>query len=68
LAAALAIDRNYDGVDLCAPGPLWLAAAVRPPGRIGSSARIGISRETERKLRFFERDNAYVSGPRRVNT
>ena len=68
LAAALAIDRHYDGVDLCAPGPLWLATAVRPPGRIGRSARIGISRETERKLRFFERDNAYVSGPRWANT
>lgn len=68
LAAALAIDRHYDGVDLCAPGPLWLAAAVRPPGRIGRSARIGISRETERKLRFFERDNAYVSGPRWANS
>jgi DNA-3-methyladenine glycosylase len=67
LAAALAIDRCCDGIDLCAPGPLWLGAASRPPGRIGRSARIGISRETERKLRFFERDNAYVSGPRRLN-
>lgn len=68
LAAALAIDRRYNGVDLCAAGPLWLGAPVRPPGRIGRSARIGISRETERKLRFFERDNAYVSGPRRLNS
>jgi DNA-3-methyladenine glycosylase len=67
LAAALAIDRGDDGVDLCAAGPLWLGAAVRPVGRVGRSARIGISRETERKLRFFERDNAYVSGPRRMN-
>jgi len=67
LAAALAIDRGYNGVDLCAASPLWLGAAVRPPGRVGRSARIGISRETERKLRFFERDNAYVSGPRRLN-
>jgi len=66
LAAALAIDRAYDGLDLCAPGPLWLGAAIQPPGRIGRSARIGISRETERKLRFFERDNAFVSGPRRL--
>jgi DNA-3-methyladenine glycosylase len=68
LAAALAIDRGYNGVDLCAAGPLWLGAAVRPPGRIGRSIRIGISRETERKLRFFERDNAYVSGPKRLNS
>jgi DNA-3-methyladenine glycosylase len=67
LAAALAIDRGLNGIDLCAPGPLWLGAAVRPAGRIGRSVRIGISRETERKLRFFERDNAFVSGPRRMN-
>ena len=67
LAAALAIDRGLNGIDLCAPGPLWLGAAVRPAGRIGRSVRIGISRETERKLRFFERDNAFVSGPRRIN-
>jgi DNA-3-methyladenine glycosylase len=26
LAAALKIDRSLDGVDLCAPGPLWLGA------------------------------------------
>lgn len=66
LAAALDIDRRYDGIDLCAPGPLWLGAPPRPAGPIGRSRRIGISREIERKLRFFERDNAYVSGPRRL--
>lgn len=64
LATALDIDRRLDGADLCAPGPLWLADPVRPPGPIGRSRRIGLSRETERKLRFFERDNPYVSGPR----
>jgi DNA-3-methyladenine glycosylase len=68
LAAALDIDRRHDGHDLCAPGTLWLGSAVRAAGRIGSSARIGISREIERKLRFFERDNAFVSGPRRLRT
>ena len=66
LAAALDIDRRYDGADMCAPGPLWLGSPARPAGRIGRSARIGISREIERKLRFFERDNTYVSGPRRL--
>jgi DNA-3-methyladenine glycosylase len=68
LAAALDIDRRYDGHDLCAPGPLWLGTAVRRAGPVGRSARIGISREIERKLRFFERDNAFVSGPRRLRT
>lgn len=68
LAAALDIDRRYDGRDLCAPGPLWLGTPVRRVGRVGRSIRIGISREIERKLRFFERDNAFVSGPRRLRT
>jgi DNA-3-methyladenine glycosylase len=66
LAGALDIDRRCDGADLCAPGRLWLGTAVRPAGRVGSSIRIGISREIERKLRFFERDNVFVSGPRRL--
>jgi DNA-3-methyladenine glycosylase len=64
LATALDIDRQLNGADLCSPGPLWLADQLQAPGRIGRSRRIGLSRETERKLRFFERDNPYVSGPR----
>src|SRR5206468_2118305 len=44
LAAALDIDKRYDGIDLCAPGPLWLGSAIRSVGRIGRSARIGITR------------------------
>jgi len=68
LAAAFDIDRRYDGSDLCARGALWLGAPLRAAGRIGRSVRIGISREIERKLRFFERDNAFVSGPRRLRS
>jgi DNA-3-methyladenine glycosylase len=69
LATALDIDRRYDGIDLCTDRQLWLAgdAAALPPSRIGCSARIGISREMHRKLRFFERDNSFVSGPPRLN-
>ena len=66
LAAALDIAARLDGVDLCARGPLWLGSPVRPVGPVGRGTRIGISREIERKLRFFERDNAFVSGPRRL--
>jgi DNA-3-methyladenine glycosylase len=68
LASAMDVDRRFDGVDLCAPGPLWLGASRRRPGAIGESVRIGITREIERKLRFFEHDNAFVSGPRRLRT
>jgi DNA-3-methyladenine glycosylase len=66
LAQALAIDKRYDGLDLCAGGALWLAAAVQPAGSIGRSGRLGITREVERRLRFYERGNPLVSGPERL--
>ena len=70
LASALGIDRRYDGVDLCAPGPLWLADAVRlrrSPMVLGNSTRIGLSKEAHRLLRFFEKGNPWVSGPKKLN-
>ncbi len=70
LAAALAIDRRLDGVDLCRRGPLWLARDGRDEvaaGDIATSPRIGLSRETDRLLRFYSRGNQFVSGPRRLN-
>jgi DNA-3-methyladenine glycosylase len=67
LAAAMAIERSCDGLDLCRPGLLWLAHAATPPGPIGASVRIGISRETHRLRRFFERGNPCVSGPAALN-
>jgi len=66
LAAALEIDQRLDGIDLCADGSLWLGAAVREPGAIGKSVRIGISREVDRRLRFFETGSPFVSGPSRA--
>ena len=65
LAQAMGIDLQHDGLDLCAVGPLWLGASVRPVGDIGRSIRIGISRETQRLLRFYERSSPYISGSRR---
>src|SRR5262245_22088935 len=64
LAVALAIDGRYDGIDLCAAGDLWLAAAPWAPGPIARSVRIGITREVGRPRRFYERGNPAVSGPR----
>jgi DNA-3-methyladenine glycosylase len=66
LAAAMRIDKRYDGVDLCGRGPLWLGAAIRESGPVGRSVRIGITREVDRALRFYERGNPFVSGPRRL--
>src|SRR5580698_8177377 len=62
LAAALEIDRSLDGVDLCADGPLWLGTAVREPAHIGTTTRIGITRDVDRPLRFFEVGSPFVSG------
>jgi DNA-3-methyladenine glycosylase len=66
LAAALEIDKRYDGADLCGKGPLWLGEAVRPAGQIGVSTRIGLTQEVHRRLRFYERDNGHVSGPAKL--
>ncbi|MFO1060573.1 MAG: DNA-3-methyladenine glycosylase [Dongiaceae bacterium] len=67
LAQALGVDRGLDGLDLCAPGPLWLGAALRPAGAIGCSVRIGITKDAHRPLRFFEAGSRFVSGPGRLN-
>jgi DNA-3-methyladenine glycosylase len=63
LAAALKIDRSLDGLDLCREGPLWLGSDDFEPGEIGQGVRIGISRDADRALRFYLRDNPFVSGP-----
>ena len=67
LAAALAVDRSLDGIDLTVPGPLWLGADDAPTGEIGVSVRIGITKEAQRPLRFFQRYCRFVSGPGRLN-
>lgn len=67
LAQALDIGPWADGLDLCQAGPLWLAHGDRDSGDIGQGARIGLSREAERPLRFYVRGNRFVSGPRSLN-
>ncbi|MFY9527456.1 MAG: DNA-3-methyladenine glycosylase [Candidatus Acidiferrales bacterium] len=67
LAAAMRVDKRFDGIDLCGGGPLWLGSAVKPTGAIGKSARIGLTREVERLRRFYERGNLFVSGPKRLS-
>ncbi|PYU27665.1 MAG: 3-methyladenine DNA glycosylase [Acidobacteria bacterium] len=66
LAAALQIDKRYDGADLCVAGPLWLGTAAWPPKAVGKSVRIGITRAAHRRFRFYERGNPCVSGPARL--
>jgi DNA-3-methyladenine glycosylase len=64
LTAALRIDRRLDGLDLCREGPLWLGRGNDEPGDIGTSVRLGISRDASRPLRFYLRGSPFVSGPR----
>jgi DNA-3-methyladenine glycosylase len=66
LTQALQVDLRQDGVDLCAAGPLWLATSGYKTGAIGQSVRIGLTRNVDRRWRFYERGNPYVSGPKRL--
>jgi DNA-3-methyladenine glycosylase len=67
LSVAMEIDNRFDGADLCArESALWLGSASRPAGPIGVTVRIGITRAAHRKLRFYEKGSAFVSGPARL--
>jgi DNA-3-methyladenine glycosylase len=66
LTKALRVDLGQDGLDLCAAGPLWLATTAQKIGTIGKSVRIGITRDANRLLRFYERGNAHVSGTKKL--
>jgi DNA-3-methyladenine glycosylase len=77
LTSALRIDRSLDGIDLCAPGLLWLGALTRPrhPAPeadralfVGKSTRIGITRAAHLLLRFYQRGSPFVSGPLRIRS
>jgi DNA-3-methyladenine glycosylase len=66
LAAAFQIGRCHDGLDLCAQGSLWLGESSHPVGPIGKTVRIGITQAADRLLRFYERGNPFISGPKRL--
>jgi DNA-3-methyladenine glycosylase len=67
LARAMQIDFSQDGLDLCRAGSLWLATGRWETGVVGKSVRIGLTRNVDRRLRFYERGNVYVSGPKRLH-
>ncbi len=67
LAAAFDIDRRLDGIDLCRKGRLYLARDGDVGPEIGVGPRIGLSRAIRRPLRFYVRDNPFVSGPNKLN-
>jgi DNA-3-methyladenine glycosylase len=66
LAAAFQINRCHDGLDLCGHGSLWLGKTSHATAPIGKTVRIGITRAADELLRFYERGNPFVSGPKRL--
>jgi DNA-3-methyladenine glycosylase len=77
LATALQIDRRHDGVDLCSvKSSLWLGelvgdatskdARVVRKRVVSKTVRIGITHAADKLLRFYERGNPFVSGPKRL--
>lgn len=71
LAAALAVDGSLDGIDLCVPGALYLAAPPHPDAEvemeIGVSVRIGLTQAADKPWRYFVRGSRFVSGPASLN-
>lgn len=67
LCQALDIDRGLDGVDLLRGPDLLLLPPERRASKIGASRRIGISVAAHRLLRFYERGNPYLSGPKKLS-
>lgn len=55
LCRALAVDRGFDGTDLCRrDSPLRLARGRRPePGAVERGPRVGVSRAADRPWRFW---------------
>lgn len=69
LCQALNIDVALDGIDLLGDKRLWLAApqGSAQAARVGKSRRIGITKAAERLLRFYEKGNPFVSGPKALS-
>ena len=67
LCMAMGIDQTQNGTSYFDGGPIWLGEAQRPAAEISVSVRIGITKDAERPLRFYERGNPFVSGPKKLS-
>jgi DNA-3-methyladenine glycosylase len=65
LCRTLDLDTRHSGLHLFERRAALTLRDGPPPGRIGVSPRIGIRRAADWPLRFYDAENASVSGPRR---
>jgi DNA-3-methyladenine glycosylase len=71
LCQAFQIARTLDGWDLTRGTRLWIAEpndGEALPFDIGQSSRIGVTSAEDLPLRFYVRDNEFVSGPKRLRS
>ena len=68
LTAAMRVDLQQDGIDLCTRGPLWLGDDGGVVEHVGESVRIGLTKGADSRLRFFVVGSVHLSGSRRLNT
>ncbi len=62
LTQALAINGDLNGLDVTKRGPLYVLDAPEIPQKdIVVTTRVGISKASHEKLRFYIKDNAFVS-------
>ncbi|CAG9231689.1 Putative 3-methyladenine DNA glycosylase [Paraburkholderia tropica] len=71
LTQAFGVGASFDGFDLCGGEGLWIGrdrelAANDASLVIGTTTRIGLSREIDRPLRFYVVGSPFVSGPRKL--
>jgi DNA-3-methyladenine glycosylase len=71
LCEAFRIGRELDGWDLTRGSRLWIVTSYECQEvslDIGRSVRIGVTSAKDLMLRFYERGNPFVSGPKRLRT
>ncbi|MEM0476731.1 MAG: DNA-3-methyladenine glycosylase, partial [Candidatus Aenigmatarchaeota archaeon] len=61
LTKALKIDKSLNGIKVYKKGLLYIAKSKEEKFEIESSKRIGVKRDLEENLRFYIKDNKFVS-------
>lgn len=67
LTAALRVNLAHDGLNLFTDEQLWIGSDGHKIESIGESARIGLTKAADERLRYFVAGSRYLSGPRRLN-